>query len=70
MQRRDVASSMIRSIGHDADISVLEIEFLNGTIWQYFDFSENSWHEFIAADSHGKYFRANIKGSFRDGQVG
>lgn len=70
MQRKDVSSSMIRSIGHDAATSVLEIEFLNGAVWQYFNFSESSWYEFESTASHGKYFHANIKGSYPESQVG
>ena len=70
MERRDVTSSMIRSIGHDAENSILEIEFKSGAVWNYFDFSEATWFEFDSCESHGKYFHANIKGQYREGQVG
>ncbi len=70
MQRKDVTSSMIRSIGYDAATSVLEIEFNNGAVWQYSNFTEGTWYEFESAESHGKYFHANIKGSYPESQVG
>lgn len=70
MNRKDISSSMIRSIGYDVDTSTLEIEFNSGSVWQYFDFSESDWYQFDGADSHGKYFHASIKGNFREAQVG
>lgn len=70
MQRREISSTMIRSIGHDSGNSILEVEFLSGAIWQYYDFSEAEWYAFDGAESHGKYFHKNIKGSYREGQVG
>jgi hypothetical protein len=70
MQRREITSTMIRSIGHDSESSVLEIEFLSGAVWQYHDFSESDWYAFDGAESQGKYYHQNIKGQYREGQVG
>lgn len=70
MQRRDVSSSMIRSIGYDADNSIVEIEFNSGAVWNYYDFSQAAWHEFESAESHGKYFHINIKNQYREARVG
>ena len=70
MERRNVDSTMIRSIGHDSTASVLEIEFISGPIWQYRDFPESAWHEFDSADSHWKYFHAYIKGNYSESQIG
>ncbi len=36
MQREPVQSSNIRSVGYDLDEQLLEIEFENGNIYQYF----------------------------------
>ncbi len=70
MERQYVESSMLRSIGYDSLSSTLEIEFLSGPVWQYFDFSEYEWYNFLAADSKGKYFRANILKKYPESQVG
>jgi hypothetical protein len=70
MQRRDVTSSNIKSIGYDFDNSTLEIAFHSGATWEYYDFSESSWYEFDGAESHGKYFNTNIKGQFREARIG
>jgi len=70
MQRRDVTSSNLRSIGYEPENSTLEIEFKSGAVWQYYDFPESAWHEFDSVESHGKYFHSDIKGKYRELQVG
>ncbi|AYW95474.1 MULTISPECIES: KTSC domain-containing protein [Yersinia] len=70
MERRNVSSSMIRSIGYDESISLLEIEFNSGAVWNYHDFPLASWYEFDGAESHGKFFRSSIKNNYRESQVG
>lgn len=70
MNRIIIESSMIRSIGYDADNSTLEIEFDSGAIWQYFDFPESIWYEFEGADSQGKFFNREIKNQYSASQVG
>ena len=61
MERQYVDSSMITSAGYDALSCILEVEFKNGTVWQYHEFPEYMWYEFESAESKGKYFNANIK---------
>lgn len=70
MERRNVSSSMIRSIGYEESISTLEIEFNNGAVWHYHDFPLISWYEFDRAESHGKFFHGFIKNNYRESQVG
>ena len=70
MDRKNIESSMISSIGYDAVISILEIEFKSGPVWQYFDFPEPVWYEFEASDSKGKFFHREIKGQYSESQVG
>lgn len=70
MDRKNVESSMIRSIGYDVNNSTLEIEFNSGAVWQYFDFPESSWYEFEAAESQGKFFLREIKNQYSESRVG
>lgn len=66
MKRQYVSSSNIASIGYDADNMVLEVEFLNGSIYQYYDVPQIIYDGLMAADSHGKYLAAYIKkGGYR-----
>jgi hypothetical protein len=69
MNRNHVESSNIESIGYDSNSQTLEIEFLNGSIYQYFDVPQHIYEELIDADSHGKYLAANIKGHYRYSKV-
>jgi hypothetical protein len=70
MDRRNIESTMIRSIGYESTTSTLEIEFKSGAVWHYYDFPESSWYEFDGAESQGKFFHAHIKGQFTEAQVG
>ncbi|AXQ22608.1 KTSC domain-containing protein [Acinetobacter wuhouensis] len=61
MQRTRVSSSNIHSIGYDSSISRLEVEFLNGSIYQYFNVPERLYIQLMNASSHGEYLDAYIK---------
>jgi len=70
MERVNVVSSNIRSIGYDASARVLEVEFNNGTVYQYYDVPEELYDGLMAAESHGKFFASYIKkGGYRYAQV-
>lgn len=69
MNRQAVTSSNIASIGYDADSQTLEIEFLNGGVYQYFDVPEYVHEELMNASSHGQYLAQNIKGVYRFSKV-
>lgn len=70
MERQQVESSMIRSIGYDFENSILEIEFNSDAVWQYSDFSESLWYEFEGAESHGKFFLREIKDQYPENRLG
>lgn len=67
MNRVPVQSSNLRSVGYEDN--VLEIEFLDGGVYQYFDVPESIYTGLIRAESAGKYFWANIRGAFRYARV-
>lgn len=69
MQRTSVSSSNIASIGYDNQSSTLEIEFLNGSIYQYFDVPESVYNELMQAASLGSYLNSYIKGNYRFSRV-
>lgn len=64
MNRVDVDSSNILSIGYDPDSQVLEIEFKDGSIYSYLKVPPNHYDGIMNADSHGKYLNENIKGIY------
>lgn len=69
MDRQPVQSSNIRSIGYDLDASVLEIEFQNGSIYQYSAVPEDVHARFMHAASKGKFLNTQIKDRYRSHQV-
>jgi hypothetical protein len=69
MERTPVQSSNIASIGYDENSSTLEIEFLNNTIYQYFDVPQHIYQSIMQANSHGQYLAQNIKGIYRYSKV-
>jgi hypothetical protein len=69
MEKIPVSSSNVETIAYDEDSSTLQIEFKNGSIYQYFDVPANVFAELRNADSIGKYLAANIKGAYRYSKV-
>ena len=62
MQRKPVKSSAIRSIGHDPEKHILEIEFTSGGVYQYHDFTPEHFSSFKTATSIGGHFAKHIQG--------
>ncbi len=62
--RTEVASSNIASVGYDKKKMVMEVEFHNGGIYQYFDVPEKVYLGLINAPSHGAYFMHEVKDKF------
>lgn len=61
MERKCVSSSNIHSIGYDVSSSILEVQFLNGSIYQYFNVPQSLYLGLMSAASHGEYLDAYIK---------
>ena len=64
MQRQRVSSSNIASIGYDQNLSILEVEFLSGDIYQYVGVPNSIFQGIMSASSHGSYLNQNIKGVY------
>lgn len=65
MERTPVNSTNVATAGYDSVTMTLEVEFLNGNVYQYFDVPEVIFQEFKNAPSPGQYLNANIKGAYR-----
>lgn len=64
MIRTPVTSSNLCSVGYDEDGQVLEIEFRNGGVYQYYSVPRSIYEGLMNAASHGKYFHAHIRDVF------
>ncbi len=69
MLRTPVSSSDLQSVGYDATTRTLEVEFNNGSVYQYSGVPESTYRGLISASSHGKYFHACIKDAYPYQQV-
>lgn len=70
MQRYAAASSNIASIGHDAATETLEVEFLSGAIYQYYNVPENMYDKLMRESSKGRFLHTYIKNAYPYSRVG
>ena len=69
MRRRRLTSSVLISVGYEADNQTLEIEFTSGDVYRYFMVPHRVHRELLAADSPGRYFGAEIRDRYPTEQV-
>lgn len=65
MIRRPLRSSNLASVGYDRSLSILEIEFRNGHVYQYFVVPKEVYEALISAQSPGSYFVKYVSGRYR-----
>lgn len=53
MRSTAVSSSNLASIDYDADQRILEIEFLNRSVYQYYNVPESLYRSLMNASSYG-----------------
>jgi hypothetical protein len=59
MRRRPVHSSSVRSVGWSD--GTLELEYVNGSTYEYFDVPQPTYAALLASSSIGAYVNAHIK---------
>ncbi|ADB33703.1 conserved hypothetical protein [Kribbella flavida DSM 17836] len=59
MRRRLVNSSSVRSVGWKDD--TLEVEYVNGSVYQYFEVPQFTFAGLLAAESIGQFVNTRIK---------
>lgn len=70
MNKLNVVSTNVKSIGYDNGTQTLEVEFLNGRVYQYYGVPEHMHGQFMQASSKGKFFHAYIKDQYPYSRVG
>ena len=61
MKRIPVKSSNLASVGYDERTMTLEVEFRDGSIYEYSRVLKSVYLELMKADSKGKYFKKNVR---------
>ena len=69
MEMISVTSSNIEAVGYDEGSGTLQVEFKNGSTYQYFDVPIRVFEGLRDAGSVGAYLSSNIKGVFRFSRV-
>ena len=64
MQRVLMESTILASAGHDARAAVLELQFLNAALYQYFHVPRRVYRDLLRTQSKGSYFNQNIRGKY------
>jgi hypothetical protein len=57
-------------VGYDSGDRVLEVEFHNGGIYQYFGVPAHVYSSLMRAASHGSYLHSHIKDVYPFARVG
>ncbi|GET42536.1 KTSC domain-containing protein [Microseira wollei] len=60
-----VHSTMANSIGYDPDRHLLQIEFKNGSVYEYEGVDEETWEDLLSTNSPGGFYNREIKGNYR-----
>lgn len=70
MNREPVASSNVAAVGYDEPSQTLEVEFTNGTIYQYYNVSQSIFEQLMQAGSKGQFLAYQIKNAHPYSRVG
>ena len=57
-------SKLLAAAAYVASPQILYLRFQSGEIYRYFTFPADQYHEFLDADSHGRYFLNQIRNCF------
>lgn len=67
--RQSVQSSAIAKVGYSKRHHILEIEFVNGAIYRYFDIPISVHRDLMSAESKARFYDSNIRKHYRSALV-
>ena len=70
VEKLGVSSSNVKAIGYDANSQTLEVEFVNGRVYQYYGVPDHVHAEFMRAPSKGQFLHYQIKNQYAYSRVG
>ena len=65
----NVISTDIMSVKYEESTSVLNIRFVKGGEYEYYDVYADDYYNLISAPSVGKYFNANIRYKYQYNKI-
>jgi KTSC domain-containing protein len=69
ISRQSVQSTAIAKIGYSKRRHILEIEFVNGAVYRYFDVPLSVYRELMSAESKARFYDSNIRKHYRSALV-
>ena len=63
--RHSVQSTAIAKIGYSKRRHILEIEFVNGAVYRYFDVPASVYGELMSAESKARFYDSKIRKHYR-----
>jgi hypothetical protein len=67
--RQSVQSSAIARVGYSKRRHILEIEFVNGAVYRYFDIPLSVHRDLMSAESKARFYDSNIRKHYRSALV-
>ncbi len=64
IQMLPACSTMAAQVGYDEDREILQIEFNNGSVYQYSAVEPELWEDLQSSDSLGSFYNQEIKGYY------
>ena len=61
VNRVPVSSSNLASVGYDPERRILEVEFLDRSVYQYLSVPDYIYRGLMSANSHGSYLDSHVK---------
>ena len=68
--RKPLKSSKLRAAGYDEASRVMEIEFVNGDVYQYKSVSPELYRQLMASPSPNSFFEDKIEEAFSGKRIG
>ena len=59
-----IESKLLAAAAYVAPRRILHLRFHSGEVYRYFTFPAGQYHEFLAAESKGRYFLSHIRSRF------
>ncbi|MBM7786945.1 KTSC domain-containing protein [Tenggerimyces flavus] len=69
MKRQRIQSSSVASVGYDLDSRTLELEYVGGDVYQYYDVPPLVHTALLATRSVGAFVNRRVKTSYRFEQI-
>ena len=67
--RQPVQSTAIAKVGYSKRRHILEIEFVNGAVYRYFNVALSVYRELISAESKARFYDSKIRKHYRSALV-